>query len=210
MESPTVFTIAKGKVALIGPEFMAIYITQNEADQYLKKLTEEESATLQTTNGKIISYATIDEITSRKENTDIDISFTADGSYNIDTITQPTLDERDRCIKLMHQYLGSTFSYTVQPQKLFDVILLPGAGLLISAIGGGLLTWFCQAVQEPLQRTHIVKAWVYYAYYICKFIGPNIPMVLTIILSAICLYFLIRQSFNRPIVILIEKQKNRT
>lgn len=205
---PAVFNMEEDKLVVVGEGFIGIQVARHEVDEYLKQVGSEKTVDLQTRDGKIIFYSNIDEVVSEKAKTEISIGAKDKDGYSIETITLPSIAERDECIELVHEQLGPAFSCTIQPKTLFDAILLPGIVFLVSAIGGGLLTWFCQLVQEPLQRTHIVKSSVYYAYQVCKFIGPTAPMALTVFLSLLSLFFMFRLSFNRPTVILLEKQKN--
>ncbi len=185
---------------VITKDFIAVDVTQAEAAEFMEKASTDES-------GELILYTEIDEITSTQESVEIDIGTRKAEGYKIHTITLQNLIDRDTCIDSIYSQLSPDFARTVQKQKLFDALLLPAICLIIVLVVGGFTTWFFQLAQEPVQRTHIVKAWVYYAHSIGRFIGPTPPAILTGLLSLVSLFFLVKKLFVRPLVITLEKTK---
>ncbi|MBP2654683.1 MAG: hypothetical protein H6Q73_2252 [Firmicutes bacterium] len=207
MKTPVVIPLDEKKVVLIDEDFLAIQITQIEADDYIKNLSEKGNGIVETKGGKIIHFIHLDEITSKRDDNEIDIMTKINGEYVIHTIAMRNLEERDKCLETIHTYIAQNFTRTVAKQKLSDAVLFPGICLVVVAVFGSFISWFSQVAQEPLQRTHIVKAWVALVYRICKFIGPTLPMILTGILLVVCLVFLGWQITHRPVVIMLEREK---
>ena len=205
-ENPNTFKGQGGDVVLIYKEYIIWEITQSIADLCVEKITKEIFDDSDFTS--LIKVKDVFEYEFEPGH-DSYITFGIaknDGtSYvRVDFQNVYVTKEAEKSFQEHFKQLG--FKRQEKQLTALEAALSPGIVTAFIAGVGSLLTWFAYGLQDyEAQRTRVVRWYVYLFEKTAKFVGYFPFLIITVVLTIICLYWLIKRMLNPPSKILSVK-----
>ncbi|MDQ1165141.1 hypothetical protein [Flavobacterium sp. SORGH_AS_0622] len=205
-DKPIILNGLDGNVVLIYGEYIIGNITKENADLNIERIDKEVFKPSEFES--IINVKDVVEYEFEVGN-DSHIMFgvSKEGSTSYETIDFQNVDiakEAEKSIKEQFKALG--FKREEKQLTAMQAAVSPGLVTLFVAVVGGLFTWLAYGVQDyESKRTRIVKWYVYLFEKIAKAVGYYPFLIITIVLTIICLFWMVKRMANPPYQIKAKK-----
>jgi hypothetical protein len=198
-EKPIILNGLAGRVVLVYGDFIIGNIPQDNVDLNIERINKD-----------VFNPSEFDSIINVKDvveyefeiGSDSHIMFglSEDGSTTYKTIDFQNVDVAKEAEKsIQHQFQQLGFKREEVQLTPLKAAVTPGVSTLAVAIGGAVLTWFAYDLQtRVITRTRVVKWYVYLFEKIAYAVGYIPLLVVTGILTLICLFWLVRRIANPP------------
>lgn len=198
-ENPMIFNGEDDNVVLVYGDFIVGKITSAISDVCIGNINKEIFD-----GSGFDSIIKIKEVFEYEFEPDID-SHIMFGVKNSEGKSYVTIDfqnaevakEAEKSIKEQFKTLG--FKREEKQLTATQAAVTPGLVALFIAILGGLFTWFAYGLQGyESQRTRVVKWYVYIFVKITKVVGYYPFLIITVLLTIACLFWMVKRMANPP------------
>lgn len=198
-EKPIILNGLAGSVVLVYGDFIIGNIPQDNVDLNIERINKD-----------VFNPSEFDSIINIKDvveyefeiGSDSHIMFglSEDGSTAYKTIDFQNVDVAKEAEKsIQHQFQQLGFKREEVQLTPLKAAVTPGISTLAVAAGGAVLTWFAYDLQtRVITRTRVVKWYVYLFEKIAYAVGYIPFLIVTGVLTLICLFWLIRRIANPP------------
>jgi hypothetical protein len=201
-KTPLIFNGEDETLVLIYGNYIIGKLTQEGVNSIIKNI-EQDTFNDSGFESLIIVKDILDYKFERDFDFTIAFSVLIDGLDSYKSISFKNAEEAIKAENSFQEHFKQLgFKREERPLKALEAATTPAICTAFVAIVGGLITWFAYSFQDwKPQRDIVVKKFVYYLIKISQFIGFYPFLIITLLLMAACLRWMIKRMVNPPILI---------